>query len=215
MVNSNIRFTSSNARVARVDVRSGEVTAVAPGSVTITADGGDAGRRTVSLRVIAAATETVAQRPAAETLPTPVPPPRREQVTSTPPSVTPPATTDAAPVISQAQLEREARAAVDAYARAFESERLDRIRAVFPSIPAGFASGLSEFFGMASDVKVTINGFTPAGPLSAESGSRARVDVRVSIRYNDGRRPVTQSDTWPITLQREETGWRVAGLGEP
>jgi hypothetical protein len=68
---------------------------------------------------------------------------------------------------------------------------------------------------MANDVQVTINSFTPISPLNAEPGSRARVDVRVSIRYNDGRRSVTQSDTWPMTLQRDETRWRLTGVGEP
>ncbi len=209
-VNANIRFTSSDSRVARVDARTGEVTAVAPGRVTITADAGDAGRRTVPLRVLASATETVAQQPSVETPPVATPPVRSDATTNAPPTAS-----AAAPVITRAQLEREARAAVDAYARAFESESLDRIRAVFPSIPPSFASGLSEFFGMANDVQVTINSFTPISPLNAEPGSRARVDVRVSIRYNDGRRSVTQSDTWPMTLQRDETRWRLTGVGEP
>ena len=215
VLSGSIRFSSSNSRVARVDARSGEVTAVAPGSVTITADAGEAGRRSVSLRVVAAAAETVAQQPVPETLPAPVAPTRGEQMTSTPPTATPPAASAAALVPTQAQLEREARAAVDAYARAFESESLDRIRAVFPSISASFASELSAFFGAARDVNVTVNSVTATAPFSAESGSRARVNVSVSMRYNLGRGPVTDSDTWFITLLRDDARFRLVGVGEP
>ncbi len=214
-VNSSIRFTSSNSRVARVNARSGEVTAVAPGSVTITADAGEAGRRSVTLRVVATAAQTVAQQPVAETLSSKAPPARGAQATSTLPPVTSPSTPAGTPVITQAQLEREARAAVDAYARAFESENLDRIRAVFPSISASFASELSTFFSEARDVRVTVNSIGAAAPFSAEPGSRARVNARVSLRYNLGRGPVTDSDTWIITLLRDDTRFRLVGVGEP
>ncbi len=221
-VPATVRFTSSDRSVATVDDRTGEVKGVRPGRVTITADGGAAGRASVQLTIVAAPAAVVSEQPVVSR-PTPdvTPAPAGGStggagaptggVAVSPPPAEPPS----APAVSQAQLEREARAVVEQYARAFESRDLARVRAVYPDMPESWASGLSQFFRQARDVQVTLNGIDASGAYNAAPGSRSRLSARVTVRYQDGRREATQPDTWPMTLQREGGAWRLVRVGEP
>ncbi len=223
-----VRFTSSDRSIARVDNTTGEVTAVRAGRVTITADAGDNVTSTLALSVLAEVTT-------AQTSPAPSPaaaPPSQgaatpptnvaagagaAAVTTPPPATTLPVTEPtapvAAPVATPAQLESQARSVITAYARAYESRELDRVRSVWPGLTESFASGLSAFFDLARDVRVTINSIDAPDGFNGAVGARTSVSARVTIRFNDGRRGQTQSDRWPVTLQREAAGWRIVSVG--
>lgn len=226
-----VRFTSSDRSIARVDNSTGEVTAVRAGRVTITADAGDNVRSTLELSVLAevataqpttpAPTTSAAAAPPAQGATTPPATTTGAAPTTgaTPPPVSPPVTEPtppaAAPVATPAQLETQARNTVTAYARAYESRELDRVRAVWPGLTDGFASGLSAFFDLARDVRVTINGIDAPDGYNGAVGARTNISARVTIRFNDGRRGQTQTDRWPVTLQREAAGWRIVSVGGP
>ncbi len=223
-VNTAIRFASSNTSVARVDTRTGQVTAVAPGRVTISASAGDAARSTLTLSVLApAAAQAAPAEPAAGQV-AQTPPAADNAASSgntavTPPPATPPVTPPTREpervAVSAAQLEQEARAVVNRFARAYESGNLSAVRAVYGDMPAGFASALQDFFEYARRIKVTVGTVEPIGALSGENGARASVQARVTIGFNDGRRDQSNSDTWQITLRRDGDRWQFVGLGTP
>jgi eukaryotic-like serine/threonine-protein kinase len=214
-----VRFTSSDRGVARVDNTSGEVTAVAPGRATITAEAGEA-RATLPLTILAAA-PVVAQN---EPTTAPVPQPTQQQTQQqTPPPVNPAPVSVAPPVqnapatatATPAELEAQARTAITAYARAYESRELDRVRAVWPGLTDGYASELNTFFDLARDVRVTISGVDAASGYDGTSGTITRVIARVNIRFNDGRRGRSQDDRWAVSLRRDGATWRIVSVGSP
>ncbi len=211
-----IRFRSSNQAVARVTDR-GVVTAVAPGSATITVDAGDAGRSTIALTIAAG---DVAERTVIEP---PVAPPKPPVVTTNPTTTT--SKTDSAPVVkptlpvatvSQAQLAAEARDVVEAYMRALEAMDIKRVRSVYPGISTPDASILSEMFSNAKALQFSIRSMTVAGAsgaYEATPGSRTTVNVGVTYRVTPKRgSSPPQNETWPVTLEREATRWRIISI---
>jgi eukaryotic-like serine/threonine-protein kinase len=219
-----LRFTSSDRSVARVDNASGEVTAVSPGRATITADAGDA-KASLPLTIVAA-TPLVAQSEPTREAPAPVQQPPQQQpqqqptvpppgnpapVAVTPPAQTPPVSAAASP----AELEAQARTVITAYARAYESRELDRVRAVWPGLTDGYAAELNTFFDLARDVRVTIRGVDASAGYDASSGAITRVIARVNIRFNDGRRGQSQDDRWAVSLRRDGSAWRIVSVGPP
>jgi hypothetical protein len=211
--------------VARVDSRTGLVTAVRAGRVTVTADAGDNVRSTIALTVAAAVavapttaqSAPVADPPAAGGANTP---PANESVVTrptTPPAstVSPPAPEPTAPVATAAELETQARSVITAYARAYESRELDRVRAVWPGLSDGYAAELNTFFDLARDVRVSISGIDAENGYSGAPGSITRVVARVNIRFNDGRRGQSQSDRWAVSLRRDGAAWRIISVGPP
>lgn len=210
-----IRFSSSNGSVARVDQRSGVVTAVAPGRATITIDAGAAGRSTVAFTVTSAA---VATRETSEpVLPVnppvvasnpPVSTPRRDSV----PPVSAPAA--AANAVSQTQLAGEARAVVEQFFRAVESRDIARVRSVYPGISTTYAAELSEMFEFTRAVRFSVRSVSVAnasGNYDAAPGSRTPLAVGVTFQQTPrrGAAPPPENLNFPITVQRDASGWRI------
>lgn len=220
-----VSFRSSDGRVARVDSRTGLVTAVGAGRATVTADAGDDVRATITLTVAAAVAVAPATTESAPVADPPVtggantPPPNESVVTrpTTPPPTTgtPPAPAPTVPVATAAELEAQARNVITAYARAYESRELDRVRAVWPGLSDGYAAELNTFFDLARDVRVSISGIDAANGYDGAPGAITRVVARVNIRFNDGRRGQSQSDRWAVSLRREGAAWRIVSVGPP
>jgi eukaryotic-like serine/threonine-protein kinase len=208
-----ITFRTSNRAVAQVDAK-GVVTAVAPGTVRITVDAGDAGRSTIALTIAAA---EVAARPGIDL---PVAPPKPTVVTTNPSkNDSVPAVNPSAPVpvaVSQLQLASEARKAVEEYFRALESMDIARVRAVYPGISPSYAAEIADMFKFSKSVQFTVksvNLSNGSGSYDAVVGSRTdvRVGVRISLTPSSRavKAPPPKDETWPITLRREASGWRI------
>jgi len=210
-----ISYSSSNGAVARVDRRSGVVTAVAPGRATITIDAGVAGRSTLQLSVTAA---VVAQREASEpTLPVnpPVAPtntstntPRRDSV---PPINAP---VPVASAVSQTQLASEARAVIESFFRAVESRDIAKVRAVYPGISPTYAAELSEMFEFTRAVRFSVRSVSvvnATGNYDATSGARTPLSVGVTFQQTPrrGAAPPPETLNFPVTVQRDASGWRI------
>lgn len=225
---ANVRYSTSDRRVARVDARSGLVTAVGPGRVTIVADGGDSGRATVSLVVQA----TVGATSVATGVPTALPPasltpPAAASSSPTPPAsgmnaltATPLPTAVAPASVSQAQLASEARATVESFAKAIESRDLGRVRAVYSGISSSYAADLAALFENSRAVRVTIRNLTVtsgSGSYDGSPGSQTSLSASVSFAETPtrGRAAPPSNDTWPIVLQRESNGWRLLQVSSP
>ncbi len=224
-VAGDILFSSSDRRIATVNAQTGAVTAIAPGRVTITADGGESGRQSVTLTVQAARTEVATRDPrVALDSPPSKPPVAVDSPRETPPSSTTggsttPVPPPAKPVPSQSQLASEARAVVDAFARAFESRDIAQVRAVYGAISPGYAADLTGMFDASRSVRVTVNTVrvtSSSGAYEATTGSQTRLSVAVTIAITPTRgRATSSNDTWPIVLQRDESRWRLVQVGTP
>lgn len=217
-----VTFTSSDRAIATVDRRTGEVRAIKPGRVTITADAGDVGRETVRLTIEAATTASAqptrnqaAESSGAQTV---TPPAVTPTAPATPPStVTTPPPTETA-VVSQAQLAREARTLIDTYARAFASKDIGRLRAINPSMPADEQSFYTDLFRNSETVTVTVKSVNPTGSrreydptVGANTSVAATFDfVFVSKNRSVGRQE--SEGSWQVTLQRESAGWKLVRL---
>jgi serine/threonine-protein kinase len=213
-VSGTIRFRSSDQSVARVSDR-GVVTAVAPGKATITVDAGNAGKSTIALTIAAA---DVAERPVIEPPVVPTKPP----VVTTNPTTTP--KTDSVPAVnptlpaavSQTQLAAEARDAVESYVRALESMDIRKVRAVFPDIAEADAAVWSGMFKDAKSLQFSIRSMTVAGArgsYNATPGTRTTVNVGLNYRLTLKRGSSPPQDaTWPVTLEREATRWRIVQI---
>ena len=214
-----IRFGASDRRIALVNPRTGLVTAVAAGAVSIVVEGGAAGTSRIDLVVRAAPTRQVVVGPVLTPSVTPgtvVTPPIVNKI---PPSSNQPqsdhprtATPAAAVGVSQAQLAAEARTVVVSFARAIESRDMGVVKALFPGISAQYASDLTEMFEASKSVRVSVNtvAVRGGGVYDATPGTRTSIAASVTFRFVPVRgNPTSSDDTWPMTLQREATGWRV------
>ena len=219
-----IRYLSSDPRVAVVHPTTGEVRAVTPGRVTISVDGGAAGRTQVRLTVVESETRVVVTEDTTA---------NHDQKRVTPPPIikrtepVPPGPSDGGgggggikpgpgpvPVsISQAQLASDARTAVESFARAIESRNLGSVRSVLPGISSQYASELSDLFEASKSVRVSVNSVSVrgAGSYDATPGSRTTISVGVTFRVVPIRgNPLAPSDdSWPMTLQRDANGWKI------
>ena len=212
-----VNFTSSDRSIATVDRRTGEVRAIKPGRVTMIADAGDAGRETV--RLIIAEAVTASAEPTRETAvaPATVTPPASAPATPPPVSVSAPAAAEPA-VVSQAQLAREARAIIDAYARAFATKDISRLRALNPSIPSEEQSFYTDLFRNSETVTVTVKSVNLSGsrrdydPAIGTNTSLTATFDFVFVSKNRGVGRQASDGSWQVTLQREGSGWKLVRL---
>jgi len=227
-----VSFTSSDRSVATVDRRTGEVRGVTPGRVTITAEASDAGRETVRLTIAPSAAATAA--PASDLSVAP---------TSTTPAVSPPVRTPTAPitapitapanapppvggtpaaaettVVSQAQLAREARAVLDAYARAFATMDVGRLRSLNPSLPAEEQAFYTDLFRNSESVTLTVTSVTPSGSrreYDATNGATTSLTATFEFVFVSKNRRIGRQASegrWQVSLQRDDAGWKLVRL---
>jgi len=171
-----IRYSSADARIARVNARTGEVVAVRPGRVRVIADAGAAGRFAVELVVvppgkpaaaIAARVGAVAKRPPAATSVAP----------AAPITVAPITATIRPPVVRELPDGNDARIEVD---RLLSDVR--NRRTMTPELSAFFADG--------ADHRIVVL-TTPSLTNLTETSVRMSFDMRLT-KYDGAGRPMTR-----------------------
>ncbi len=216
-VRRDVRFSTSDRRVAAVDARTGVVTAMSAGRAVITATTGDAEKQMVTLTVVPGAGPVVVQNPDTQSTKGVTPGDQKLPVTPDPPKL-PEDTKPPAPVISQAQLATEARNLVDSYARAMETRDLARVRAVYPGMSPEFASDLSGLFKSTSRLSVSIKSMTvtsDGGTLASTVGARSSLRVPVALDFTAMGKKQGGEDVWLMSMQRDANGWRLLSLTKP
>ena len=213
VVSGTIRFRSSDQRVALVNATTGVVRAVGAGRAVITVDGGDAGRNAVTITVVAASVGPgpLDGRDRGKDEP--------REVIKRDTDVTPPIRNDERDVkptapVSQAQLAAEARTVIESFAHAIESRNIGLVRAMLPGISSQYSTDLTELFEGSKQVRVAVTGVTlrpGSSAYDATPGSRTSVIAAVSIRVTPvrGNALAPHADSWPVTLQRDGSGWKL------
>lgn len=206
-----IAFTSTDARIATVNWRTGAVTARAPGRVRIIADGGVAGEASVALTIRAPEVPTAT----VNTVPT------ERLIARTPPAITSPAPTGPVSAAATTRPASSASAAASPAPSPVRNERVERnersvgsgdIRAAVERYVSLVRSGnvrdfqLTQFLADGEDHRVTLS-----GSPNTLSGSGAIVRVAFDIRltkYDAAGRPVTR--VAPIAMDVEQTASGVS-----
>jgi Bacterial Ig-like domain (group 2) len=193
-LSTEIRFTSGDPRVARVDSRTGEVTGVAAGRVRIVVDGGTAGKQSVDLAVLdapkraAAPTTAVAVASAA--------PLRADSAAAR--SVTRSAVAPVAP---------QSASIAPQPLRNVERPNAADTRAAIERLASEVRSGsrrnseLAQFFADGASHKVS----AADAPTTVETpnGVRATFELRVS-KYDAGGRPITRFIPVQIDISKRD-----------
>jgi hypothetical protein len=199
-----IEFTTVDPKVALVNSRTGEVTAMAPGRVRIIADGGPGGQQTVTLVVRQPTPPVVAvvtsQRPVASRVAAPTPLPTQPAPAPAPvrvASVAPTASTTAA-VAPQAMRDLLPDAA---------DLRTAADRVIAEVRTGGNRSGeLSQFFTDGADHRVALLG-APSTISETDAGLRVRFEMRLT-KYDGAGRPVTR--VAPVMMEVARRGSAVS-----
>ena len=219
-----IRFTSVDPRVARVDARTGEVTGVAAGRVRIVVDGAAAGKQSVELAVLDQPKPVVAPPTAIAVTPrTSVPASTTVAVTPRTAPSTSPSTAQTVATLPPLRADSAAartvsRTAVGPIAsqntsiapqplRNVERPNAADTRTAVERLAAEIRSGsrrngeLAQFFSDGAGHKVS----APDSPATIETpnGLRATFELRVS-KYDAGGRPVTRLVPVQIDISKRD-----------
>jgi hypothetical protein len=160
-----------------------------------------AGAPPPAARVPPPAPATVGQ-PLGEPAPTALPVAER---TAPATSAPPPAAGTRPSEPSAAASTAEIAAALDGFALALESRRLDRLQAAYPGMTPAEQSTWKGFFDGVRDLRVQVAGVqTPQ-----LSGSRAQVSFTMTLAFTDRRGLQQTVQTYRATLARAESGWRL------
>lgn len=188
-------WTSSAPAVARIDARTGEVTAVGRGNATITVDAGS---------VKGSAMLAVAG-------PQQVPGP----VIANPPQPNP--TTDRTPRIAErkvrteADVRREVGDALNAYAAAVRAQDLDGIQRVFSGMQEKDRETWRGFFAAATDFSYTVDRLEFAEPIDVSEGGQVQLTRYFTLSYTTKKdnRAQRSSGKDRVTLVRKSDGWHI------
>ena len=206
-----IAFTSTDARIATVNSRTGTVTARAPGRVRIIADGGVAGEASVALTIRAPELPTAILN----TVPT------ERLIARTPPAITSPTPTGAGSAAAMTRPATSANAPASPAPSPVRNERVERnersvgsgdIRAAVERYVSLVRSGnvrdfqLTQFLADGEDHRVTLSG-SPNTLSSSGAAVRVAFDIRLS-KYDAAGRPVTR--VAPIAMDVEQTASGVS-----
>lgn len=206
-----IAFTSTDARIATVNWRTGSVTARAPGRVRIIADGGVAGEASVALTIRAPEVPTAT----VSTVPT------ERLIARTPPAITSPTPTGAGSAAATTRPATSAAAPASPAPSPARNERVERnersigsgdIRAAVERYVSLVRSGnvrdfqLTQFLADGEDHRVTLSG-SPNTLSSSGATVRVAFDIRLT-KYDAAGRPVTR--VAPIAMDVEQTASGVS-----
>jgi serine/threonine-protein kinase len=99
--------------------------------------------------------------------------------------------------------------AIDGYANAIESMRIDKLREAYPNLTDKQEAIWSKTFGIATSVQAKVR----YGPIT-RTDDRAEVDfiLNVSFRYANGSRGSSPPQRQHATLQNTSSGWKIVEI---
>lgn len=162
-----------------------------------------------------------AQRPSQSTVMNPPPsapivqnPVSQQQLTTQPPVVVPrpvpsPPRDSSPPVSAPAPATAaDISPAVQAYARAIESEDIGAIRRIYPGLTGDQQRGFEQFFQSARNINVTFN-------VANVDGTPTTADARLVGSYeyiNSAGKPERQAVSFAASLRKEGSAWRLVAV---
>lgn len=222
-----LRWSSRSPRVASVDARSGEVTALAPGrAIVVATRGSGSDSVVVSVSAPSPAATPGQQTPAvvsppvapAESRPAPelptqkqVQPERKDEPRPTPAPVAPP---PAAEVDAETLL-AAARSTIARYASSVSTKDTAAIRRTFPTAGPQVMTRWQSMFEAADRVRLTVSDAQAADDFPPAVGGTARFRVKQQITFalKGGREQSNASDFVAI-LRRDGNGWTIVSVSD-
>jgi ketosteroid isomerase-like protein len=189
------RWSSSAPNVARIDARTGELTAVARGSTTITVEAG-ALKGSASLAVTAPLSG-----------PGPVVP---TQTQPNPPIERVPRVPDRH-VRTESDVRREVGDALNAYAAAIKAQDLDAMQRVYSEMQEKDRATWRGFFAAASDFAYTVDRLDFDAPIDVSDSGQVQLTRYFTLSYTTKKdnRAQRSSGKDRVTLVRKHDGWHI------
>jgi serine/threonine-protein kinase len=129
----------------------------------------------------------------------------------TAPAVTPRESTPTAPTFDAAAAAGEVRQALQGFAAAFESRRVDEMRKYYPSMPADMISDWNQLFTDKHVTNLTSRLASSSTP-DFDGFTAADVTFAIALDFKNGGQKVSQPLRYAARLRKDGSGWRIQNL---